>query len=429
MPANRKKIDSLVERLVERVPLEELAQRLSPKYGKAKSRVKHVYKLDKKSIKERWSTLKANTELSEEDEHIIADPLSLECIESFSGNIENCIGTVKVPVGVAGPLRVNGLLAQGDYYIPLATTEATLVASYSRGACLITEAGGCTTFILNDGISRSPGFVFRNLLEVSSFVLWVHTQFDTFKKIAESTTSYGKLIDTRTTTEGNHVYMNFDFFTEDAAGQNMTTIATDAVVDYIKEHAPIRPKYAFVEANFSGDKKASALSYLSVRGKKVTAEILLEESLVKKYLHTEPSTMVELWRLSAMGGVMSGTIGVQGHFANALAAIYIATGQDAACVSESSVGITRMELTNKGQLYTTVTLPNIIIGTVGGGTKLPSQSVGLKMMGLKGEGHAHAFAEICAACCLAGELSIIGALSAGHFSSSHQRLSRRNKKN
>ena len=182
-----------------------------------------------------------------------------------------------------------------------------------------------------------------------------------------------------------------------------------------------------MEANFSGDKKASALSFLSVRGKKVAAEVLIEPHLVEKYLHTSPKSMVDYWRMAALGGVMSGTIGVQGHYANGLAALYLATGQDVACVSESSVGVTRLELTDNGSLYASVTMPNIMVGTVGGGTNLPSQAVGLKLMGLDGEGHAQAFAEVCAACCLAGELSIMGAMCAGDFSSAHQRLARRKK--
>ncbi len=288
----------------------------------------------------------------------------------------------------------------------------------------ITEAGGCTALILNDGITRSPGFIFTNLIEVSQFILWVHEQFESFKRVAEATTNHGKLIDVRTTVEGNHVYLNFDYYTGDAAGQNMATIATAAILQYITGNTPIKPRHAFVEANLSGDKKASALSYLSVRGKKVTAEVLLKKTLVERYLHTTPETMAEYWRLAALGGVMSGTMGVQAHYANGLTALYLATGQDVACVSESSVGVTRMELTDDGGLYASVTLPNIVVGTVGGGTKLPSQAVGLKLLGLDGEDKVHAFAEVCAACCLAGELSIMGAMCAGDFASAHQSLAR-----
>ncbi len=323
---------------------------------------------------------------------------------------------------------MNGLFAQGDYYLPLATTEAALVASYGRGARLITSAGGCTVMILNDGITRSPGFVFKNLIEVSKFILWTNEQFDKFCEVAKSTTSHGELVDLRTTVEGNHVYINFDFYTGDASGQNMATIATAAILQYIADNLPIKPSHSFVEANLSGDKKASALSYLSVRGKKVTAEILLSRESVKKYLRTTPETLVNYWRLAALGGVMSGTMGVQAHYANGLAALYLATGQDVACVAESSVGVTRLELAEEEGLYAAVTLPNVVVGTVGGGTKLPSQSVGLKMLGLQGANKVYAFAEVCAGLCLAGELSIMGAMCAGDFASAHERLARGSRK-
>jgi hydroxymethylglutaryl-CoA reductase (NADPH) len=204
----------------------------------------------------------------------------------------------------------------------------------------------------------------------------------------------------------------------------MVTIATQAICEYIKEHSPVQPRYFFIEANLSGDKKASAQSFMSVRGKKVTAEAILPRNLVEGVLHTSPERVVESWTMSAIGGVLSGTIGVQGHYANGLAAMYIACGQDAACVSESAVGVTRFELTSDQDLYCSVILPNLIVGTVGGGTGLPSQQACLELLGLKGAGHAQAFAEVAAALSLAGELSIIGAMCAGEFSHAHQSLAR-----
>jgi hydroxymethylglutaryl-CoA reductase (NADPH) len=278
--------------------------------------------------------------------------------------------------------------------------------------------------LLNEGVSRAPGFAFRNLEEVGKFMLWAIEQQATFKQIAESTTRHGKLTDMRITVEGNHVYLDFQFTTGDAAGQNMVTIATQAVCDYIRAQSPIAPQYAFVEANLSGDKKASAQSFLSVRGKKVTAEVTLPANLVQKRLRSTPEQMVNYWRMSAIGGTLSGTIGVQGHYANGLAALFIACGQDAACVAESAVGVTRFEVTETDALYAAVTLPNLIVGTVGGGTSLPSQRACLEILGLAGTGHAQAFAEVCAALLLAGELSIIGALCSDEFARAHQRLAR-----
>jgi hydroxymethylglutaryl-CoA reductase (NADPH) len=204
----------------------------------------------------------------------------------------------------------------------------------------------------------------------------------------------------------------------------MVTIATDAICRAIAGSAPVKPRYWFVEANMSGDKKATALSFTSVRGRKVSAEIVIPGALVERALHTTPRAMADYARMSVFGGVMSGSIGVQGHYANGLAALFIACGQDAACVAEAAVGVTRLEAQDDGSLYGSVTLPNLIVGTVGGGTGLPTQNACLQILGLAGAGNARAFAELAAALALAGELSIIGALTAGHFTQAHQRLAR-----
>jgi len=410
------------EGLLRTLSPEELRQQLEPKHGNPSPRVPNGSRLTMEALEKRWQVLATRLESRE----ALADTYTLTHMEHFQHNIENFIGSVKLPVGLAGPLRVNGLFAQGDYYIPLATTEAALVASYSRGAQLISEAGGCTAALLNEGISRAPGFSFKNLQEVGLFVSWAISQLDVFKRAAESTTRHGKLIDMRVTVEGNHVYLNFEFITGDASGQNMVTIATEAICSYINANAPVRPQYSFVEANLSGDKKATFQSFLLVRGKKVTAEVTLPATLVKKRLHTTPEEMVNCWRMSAIGGVLSGSIGVQGHYANGLAALYIACGQDAACVAESAVGVTRFEIAAQGALYASVTLPNLMVGTVGGGTRLPSQQACLDIMGLAGPGKARALAEVCAGLCLAGELSIIGALCEGEFARAHQCLARGN---
>lgn len=423
MSANRQRIQNLLQRASD-ITAETFAEAFSPRIKTPSPVLKHNSNLNADLLANNWNILKKYSQLTDCEEHLYADELTLSHIERYAHNIENCIGTLKIPVGVAGPLRINGLFAHDDYYVPLATTEAALVASYHRGSRLITAAGGCTAFLHDDMVSRSPGFIFKDLKEVGQFILWVTEHYDDFTDIAAQTSRHGRLIDMRITLEGNHVYMNLDYSTGQAAGQNMVTIATAAIVKWILEHTPIHPQHTFVEANFSGDKKASALSFITVRGKKVTAEVTLSAELIQKYLHTTPQAMATYWKMAALGGVMSGSIGVQGHFANGLAALYLATGQDAACVSESSIGITRMEVIGDGALYATVTLPNIIVGTVGGGTTLPTQAAGLKMLGLQGEAQAHALAEICACLCLAGELSIIGALCADHFASAHQKRAR-----
>jgi hydroxymethylglutaryl-CoA reductase (NADPH) len=299
-----------------------------------------------------------------------------------------------------------------------------LVASYNRGAQLITAAGGASAMLLNEGVTRTPVFTFSALAEAGQFVAWVVTQYDHFKRLAESTTSHGKLHDINVNLEGNHVYLVFEYQTGDASGQNMVTIATNQVYHYILQNSPIEPKEAFLDGNLSGDKKPNAHTLRHVRGKKVSCEVLLKRELVEKYLHTTPEKMARFGQVTTTGAALSGGIGVNAHYANALSALYIACGQDAACVAESAVGITRMEVNAAGDLYTSVTLPNLMVGTVGGGTGLPSQKACLDILGLAGTGNARALAEVAAALCLAGELSIVGAFCAEHFSRAHQKLAR-----
>jgi hydroxymethylglutaryl-CoA reductase (NADPH) len=345
-------------------------------------------------------------------------------LSAYSRNIENYIGTIQVPVGVIGPLRVNGLFAQDDFYVPLATTEAALVASYGRGARLISAAGGCAAAVLAEGVQRAPGFAFQSLTDAGLFTNWVMQEQEMLRAAAEATTRHGRLVDIAPHIQGDHVHLVCTFTTGDAAGQNMVTIATDALCRAIVAQCPVTIRHWFIEGNLSSDKKASSLSFTSVRGRKVCAEILLPADLIASHLHTTTQRMLEFASMSMMGGIMSGTIGAQGHYANGLAAIYLATGQDVACVAESAIGVTRFELRDDDALYASVTLPNIIVGTVGGGTGLPTQSAALSILGLNGAGGARALAEVCAALCLAGELSIAGAIAAGHFTRAHADLAR-----
>jgi hydroxymethylglutaryl-CoA reductase (NADPH) len=403
--------------------LDELAGRLRPDFSRAPRHVPGGSIISSRAVARRWKILGSPPASRE-----LLDPRTEGQMGVYENNIENFIGTAKLPVGIAGPLRVRGLFAQGDFYVPLATTEAGLVASYSRGAALITEAGGASAMLLNEGISRSPGFAFASFEELGRFVAWLLSVQDQIKLAAEKTTRYGKLIDIQISVEGNHVYLILVFTTGDAAGQNMATIATEGAVNWILANTPAKPRVAYVEANFSGDKKASAQSLQSVRGKKVTAEISIPSELIQRRLRTTAESMVDYSRFATVGGIMSGTIGTEGHYANGLAAMFIACGQDAACVAEATVGTTRMDLNAERGLYVSVTLPNLIMGTVGGGTKLPSQRSCLEIMGMAGAGNAQALAEIAAALCLAGEISIVGAISAGEFTRAHARLARRTRR-
>lgn len=419
MPTDYRHAAASLARLLVANSADELAKRLAPKRGTPYDRFPGGTAVDGEALEKRWGALDA----SEASRAALLDPGTIELAELYRHNVEAFIGTVKTPVGIAGPLLVNGTCASGMYLVPLATTEAALVASYSRGAQLITESGGCAAVLVNDGVTRAPAFAFATLHEAGQFIAWTLEHMDAIRAAGESTTRHGKLKDMRVTLEGNHVYLIFEYTTGDAAGQNMVTIATQAICEHIIAECPVKPRAWYVEGNHSGDKKASAQSFLSVRGRSVTAEVLIPASLIEQRLHTTAAQLADYWRVSAVGGVLSGTIGVQGHYANGLAALYLACGQDVACVAESAVGVTRFEL-DGGDLYASVTLPNLIVGTVGGGTMLPSQHACLEILGVAGNGGANAFAEVAAAISLAGELSIVGALVANEFTKAHARLAR-----
>jgi hydroxymethylglutaryl-CoA reductase (NADPH) len=343
---------------------------------------------------------------------------------AFKGNIEQFIGMTQIPTGLIGPLRVNGLHAHGDYYVPLATSEGSLVASYNRGARLVTRAGGVTAITTMEQVQRTPGFVFESIIEATQFAAWATAQFDRFAEIAAARSSHAQLLDVHTHLEANWVYLLFQYHTGDAAGQNMVTFCTEAICQEILATAPHPPRHWFLESNMSGDKKATVLSFQQTRGRNVMAETVLSREIVEQGLHTTPERMCDYWRMSFVGATRAGATGMSGHIANGIAAIFLACGQDVACVSEASVGMTRMELTPEGHFYCCVTLPNLIVGTVGGGTRLPTAQECLRIMHCEGTGMAQRFAEICAATVLAGEISIAGAMSAGHFARAHQELGR-----
>ena len=330
---------------------------------------------------------------------------------------------MKVPVGIIGPLRINGLNAKGDFHVPLATTEAALVASYARGAFVASKSGGISTAVLSEGVMRSPAFRFAGLMQAGLFVEWVVSHVDRLRAAAEATTRHGKLISVEPIIDNTVVFLICRYTTGDASGQNMVTIATNALCQTIEAECPVPILRWYIEGNFSGDKKASFLGMVTGRGRKVCASVVLPAGLVQKHLGTTVDDMLDYGRIANLGSLLSGQMGAQAHYANGLAAFYIATGQDAACVAESAVGFTRMEAQGS-DLFCSVTMPNILVGSVGGGTGLPSQSAGLNIMGLRGSGNGAALAEVVAALCLCGEISIVAAMAAGHFTRAHQKLAR-----
>lgn len=339
------------------------------------------------------------------------------------GNIEHLVGVAQVPIGIAGPLLVDGEHAKGEFYVPLATTEGTLVASYNRGMKAIALAGGVTTTVVDDRMQRAPVFVFDSAREARDFGRWVEEHEAEIGAVAESTTHVGKLLGVEVYLASRMAFLRFNLSTGDAAGQNMVGKATYAACSWIVEQVPTVRRF-WLEANLATDKKASHVNLLRTRGKRVTAEVTLPPEVVLRSLRVHPETLHAHADIANVGSFLSGANNNGLHAANAIAAIFIATGQDAADVAESSAGIVHTELTDDGGLYVSITLPSLIVATHGGGTGLPTQRECLAMLGCTERGSVHKLAEIVAGTVLAGELSLAAAISSLDWVSSHERYGR-----
>ncbi|HWQ16287.1 MAG TPA: hydroxymethylglutaryl-CoA reductase (NADPH) [Sulfolobales archaeon] len=349
--------------------------------------------------------------------------------EVVGRNIENPIGAIQIPLGVAGPLRIVGEHVSGDFYIPLATTEGALVASVSRGSKAITMSGGAYAIVYRDGMTRAPLFKTSSVKKALELVKWVSENFDEIKKVAESTTRHGKLVSIEPYIAGNNVWLRFKFTTGDAMGMNMVTIAVDKAARFISERFGGAELVA-LSGNMCVDKKPSYINSILGRGKGVVAEAIIKKDVVSSVLKTSVEDMVEVNnRKNLLGTSIAGGIGLNAHAANIVAAIFIATGQDVAQVVESSTAYTWLEETQDGDLYAAVTLPSLEIGTVGGGTWLPTQREALALLGVYGPGNppganAVKLAEIIASAVLAGEVNLIAAIASGELARAHERLAR-----
>jgi hydroxymethylglutaryl-CoA reductase (NADPH) len=339
------------------------------------------------------------------------------------GNIENFIGIVQMPVGIAGPVRINGEDAKGDFYIPLATTEGTLVASYSRGMRVINECGGVTTTVVEQFMQRAPAFLFDNAREAREFGEWVKENFEQIKAVSETTTSVGKLQHIHQWSVSKMRYLRFNYTTGDAAGQNMVGKATLAACEWIKHNYPGGANY-LLSGNMDTDKKHSHLNMLHSRGKRVIAEIVIKREVLAKVMRVDTRMLAKATVLANTGALMAGAAYNGPHSANGIASLFIATGQDEANVVESHAGLLSHELLDNDDLYMAVTLPSLITATYGGGTGLPTQKECLNLLGCYGKGKANKLAEIVAATVLAGDISLGCAVIAGDWVTSHDQLGR-----
>jgi hydroxymethylglutaryl-CoA reductase (NADPH) len=340
-----------------------------------------------------------------------------------AGNVENFFGVAQVPIGLAGPLRIDGEHAQGDVYVPLATTEGTLVASYSRGMRVLSECGGVKVTVVKHAMQRAPVFRFRDAREARDFGQWLVEHFQAIKAAAESTTRVGRLLDIEQYALGNLLYTRFNYTTGDAAGQNMTGKATWAACEWIHAQHPLRPRY-ILSGSMDTDKKHSAVNTLRTRGKRVIAEATIRNEVIQRLMRVDTATLFRARQISTAGSIMAGSAYNGPHAANGITAMFIATGQDVANVAESHAGITYAQLLDNGDYYWSVTLPSLIVASYGGGTGLPTQRECLEMLGCYGQGKADRLAEIVGAVVLAGDVSLGSAVLAGDWVSSHDRLGR-----
>lgn len=357
---------------------------------------------------------------------------SLEHVGHFSvdpgtlpGNVEHFTGVAQVPIGLAGPLLVNGEHAKGEFYVPMATTEGTLVASYNRGMKLLKLAGGVQTTVVKESMQRAPVFMFASAREARDFSHWLREQEPAVKAAAETTTRTGKLVEIEIYLAGRFCFTRFDYTTGDAAGQNMTGKATWAAAEWIKANYTAADLDYTLEANLATDKKHSQINNLQTRGRRVIAEALIPDAALREVMKTTSAALYRRRQISGqLGAWLSGSVNNGAHSANGITAMFIATGQDAANVAESHAAHAYVELRENGDYYYSITMPSIICATYGGGTGLATQRECLELMGCYGSGKVLKLCEIIGATVVAGELSLGSAIVADEWVSAHDELGR-----
>lgn len=347
---------------------------------------------------------------------------------------ENVIGYLPIPIGIAGPLLIN----QSKYRVPMATTEGALVASTHRGCRALTLSGGVNAHVTFRGMTRGPALAFPSASRAARFKAWVEDEnnFKRVKEAFESTSRFARLNSVKVNLAGRNAYVRFSAFTGDAMGMNMISKGVEKSMQLLQSQFPDMRVIA-ISGNFCTDKKPAAINWIEGRGRTVVADAVIKGHVVEKVLKTSVKDIVYVnTNKNLVGSAMAGSVGgFNAHAANIVTAIFLATGQDPAQNVESSNCMTLMESVNDGKdLYVSVTMPSIEVGTVGGGTSLPAQSGCLEMIGCKSEqvkkvpgSGADLLAQLVASAVLAGELSLVAALSSGDLVKSHLKLNRAKK--
>lgn len=338
--------------------------------------------------------------------------------------VENLIGETTLPLGVAGPIKIKNSKSKfQNYYIPLATTEGALVASVNRGCKAINQSGGTKVFLEKIGTTRGPVYETKNLETGFWFLQWLKKNENLIKEIAEKTSSYLKYLKFDGKVIGSYTFVRFYFDTDEAMGMNMATFATEAINKLIRDKAGI--KCLALSGNYCVDKKPSWLNFISGRGISIWADVIIKKDIVKKVLKTTSQKIFEIWLAkNIVGSTVSGTLGSNAHFGNIIAAFFAATGQDLAHIVEGSMGVTTTKLESNGDLYFSIHLPSVMIGTVGGGTRLAIKQEAIKITNAKTKDE---LTTVLAGAVLAGELSLLASLAEESLAKAHKNLGRINK--
>ncbi len=363
------------------------------------------------------------------------DPAAFKDLFSYSfdpeiagkKNCENIIGSVEVPVGAVGPVSVKSNVINEDIFLPLATTEGALVASVSRGVKAIQESGGVAVHVKKIGMSRAPVFHCQSGPQALQFVEWLDLHMNQFAETAEATSHHLKYLSHQSWVRGRHVYVRFVFDSGEAMGMNMVSIALQTAWEKMKNHLP--PELQHVElisltSNICSDKKDSVMNRLLGRGYWAQAEVVIPHDVVTSILKTTADKLLAVHHAkNLVGSNLAGSFSQNMHVGNVIAAMYLATGQDMAHVTEGSQANTTFEADESG-VYVAVTLPNITVGTVGGGTWFPKQTQALQLIRNGNSSNSLQLVTAIATACLAGEISGMSALSSHTLAQAHQKLGR-----
>jgi len=332
---------------------------------------------------------------------------------------ENRIGSISIPLGVAGPLSIKGETVKGEYFIPLATTEGALVASVNRGAKACFEKGVITS-VERVGVTRGPVLKVDSLIHAKKTEKWIWENRAVLSREAETTSHHIKLVDVEVKIVGLYLFIRFYFDSDRAMGMNMATIASQHLIEIIEKKTKAR--IISVAGNYDVDKKPAWLNSIKGRGFVVRAETIISKKNVELILKTTVEKIYEIWKAKCLiGSALSGSMGFNAHHANIVAAFFAATGQDLAHVVGGSVGMTILDTLPDGSLYMGVYLPDIMVGTIGGGTGLKTQCEARSI--LKTDSPL-TLAELLGAGVLAGELSLLASLSEGTLARAHKALGR-----